>query len=66
MRERDISVVVGRQKKTAARFYCRSSGEVLRFLELLEKAASKEPPPPLKFKGDFWPDVVFNGEARSG
>ena len=35
MRKTDISVAVGRTKKTAARFFCKKSGDVVRFLELL-------------------------------
>ncbi|MCI0330463.1 MAG: trehalose-phosphatase [candidate division Zixibacteria bacterium] len=35
MRHQDISVAVGRSKKTAARYFCRNSDEVIRFLKLL-------------------------------
>ncbi len=39
MRPRDISVAVGRSKKTAARYFCQNSSEVARFLKRLLKAA---------------------------
>lgn len=37
---RDISVAVGRREKTKARFYCRTSGEVIQFLKFLLKAGT--------------------------
>lgn len=41
MGSKDISVAVGRREKTAARFWCRGSGEVIRFLKFLLKAGSE-------------------------
>lgn len=38
----DISVAVGKSKKTAARFFCRNSGEVARFLKMLLKIGTGE------------------------
>ncbi len=40
MSARDIPVAVGRRKKTAARYFCQTSGQVGRFLKLLWKAFS--------------------------
>jgi trehalose-phosphatase len=37
MNSKDISVAVGRGRKTAARYFCKNSAEVMRFLELLLK-----------------------------
>ncbi|MCI0404560.1 MAG: trehalose-phosphatase [candidate division Zixibacteria bacterium] len=42
MGARDIPVAVGRRKKTAARCFCKNSGEVARFLKLLWKAGANE------------------------
>ena len=42
MGSNDISVAVGKNKKTAARFFCKNSGEVARFLKLLLKAGTDE------------------------
>ncbi len=38
MGSKDISVAVGRREKTNARFYCKNSGQVIRFLKFLLKA----------------------------
>lgn len=40
MRKADVSVVVGRREKTAARFFCKNSGEAVRFLEFLLKTGT--------------------------
>lgn len=41
MGSKDISVAVGRREKTAARYFCKSSVEVVRFLKLLLKAGAE-------------------------
>ncbi|MGH8003563.1 MAG: trehalose-phosphatase, partial [Limisphaerales bacterium] len=38
MDAKGISVAVGRSRKTAARYFCKNSGEVVRFLRRLLKA----------------------------
>jgi trehalose-phosphatase len=41
MRSKDISVAVGGRRRTAARFWCQNSGEVIRFLKFLLKAGTE-------------------------
>lgn len=44
MQNRDITAAVGRRKNTAARFFCRNSGDVIRFLEFLLEIGKESKP----------------------